>query len=96
MTGASPIHRTRASDVAECCEKMHCVGAVGALDAEIIDHEGKEQVACGVFPESMGDLAWCASMWLEEFDQSVTGDASSLGETMHATSDFDANVGVNE
>ena len=73
---------------------MFCIGNVGVFDAKVIYHQSKDKVTVEVLPEASGDRHGDIAMGEQEFGKAVIGNASGLGEAVHALADFNEDVAI--
>jgi hypothetical protein len=70
---------------------MQRVFIFGIAYAEIVHHERENDIACEMLPQAWSNGTRDIAMGLEKLAKIVVGEASSLGKSVHATTDFNKN-----
>ena len=70
------------------------IGLVDIFDTEIINHEGERKGAGGMGPQARRDGYRGIAVRREELDETIIGEASGLGQAVHALSNFDVDMTV--
>ena len=75
---------------------MVCVSTRSVSNAEVVDDGAEHDVAGDMPPQTMHQRTRFVAVRFEKHDELIIGNASSLRETVHATSNFDVDVAVVE
>ena len=73
---------------------MLCIVFVVVFDTEVVYHQGEVDRARSVGPEARGVLARVVAMCSEAFDEQLLCNHTSLGQTIHAATNFNVDFAI--
>jgi hypothetical protein len=80
--------------VFECFDEMPCVLVTDVFYAKVIDDKGKGDGPGLVAPEPRGEVGWLVAVLGQVLFKALIGDDASLGQTIHAFSNFDVDPSI--